>query len=374
MKKPKIAFLIPRLGITDRGAEVFVHELSKRLSRDFEITIWTRKPKFESKMIKDLLKDGITIRSVSCVVENNWLTRRLYSTKLEKLMDVFHISPSEIEMLTFSLICFPYLLRADFDILFPANGVWGAVVSRIVRAIKRTPFVYTSLGGIEPLIARQRPNLYFAINPGIKRWLKSHFPKIRVELISTGVDLNKFKPQGPRLQINLPRPIFLTVSALVPEKRIDLTIKAVGKLKQGSLLVVGDGPLKSELMLQAEKYLGKDRFLFQSVKHYRIPEFYRSADVFTHSAPWEVGWGLVHLEALASGLPVVGNREENLEFLMNEPELLCDVENIEEYSLCLDKASKKKRGMYWRNKAKNYSWEKVAKKYKNLLLEVLSKY
>lgn len=373
MLRPTIGFLIPRLGITDRGAEVFVHELSKRLSRDFEITIWTRKPKAESKMIKDLLKAGITIRNVSCVVESNWLTRRLYSTKLGKLMEIFHISPSEIEMLTFSLICFPYLLRSDYDILFPVNGIWGALVCRIVRAIKKRPFMYTSMGGIEPLIAKQKPSVYITVNPAIMRWLKSNFPKLRVEFVSTGVDLKKFKLQGRRAQIDLPRPIFLTVSALVPEKRVDLTIKAVGKLKQGSLLVVGDGPLKSELTLQAEKILGKDRFHILSVKHNRMPQFYRTADIFAHSAPWEVGWGLVHLEALASGLPVVANKEENLEFLMGEQEFLCDVENIEEYSLCLDRASSKKRGMYWRNKVKNYSWEKVAKKYKDLLLEVLNR-
>ena len=372
MKKHKIAFLIPRLGITDRGAEIFVFELSKHLSIDFEITILTRRPKVESKMVNDLLKMGITIKKVSCVAESNWLTRRLYSTKLGKFLEVFHISPNEIEMLTFSLMSFPYLIKSDYDILFPVNGIWGAVLCRIVRVIKGTPFVYTSVGGIEPLIARQKPNIYFTINPRIKRWFKSHFPKIRVEFISTGVNLKKFKPQGKKAQINLPRPVFLTVSALVPEKRIDLTIKAVGKLKQGSLLVVGDGPLKSELTRLALKILGKDRFHILSVGHYRMPEFYRTADVFTHSAPWEVGWGLVHLEALASGLPVVANREENLEFLISDQRFLCDVENTEEYSLCLDRTSKEKRGMYWRNKVKNYSWEKVAKKYKDLLLEVLS--
>ena len=374
MRKPKISFLIPRLGITDRGAEILVYELARRLSKDFEIVIWVRKSKSKPALLEELVKCGITIKKITCIPEKHWLAHLLYVfPPLRNIFDKFHVGPTELEMLSFSIMSIPELLKVNFDILFPVNGVWGAVVCRLIRVFRRTPFVYTSVGGIEPLIARQKPDMYFTINPGIKRWLNTHFPKLRVEFISTGVDLKKFSMLGNKASVNLPRPVFLTVSALIKDKRVDLTIKALALLKRGSLLIVGEGPFKSELMLLAEKYLGKDRFLFQSVRYNRLPEFYRAADVFAFSAPKEVGWGMVHLEALASGLPVVANKEENIAFLMGKQEFLCDVENIEEYSICLDRASKKKTGSYWRNKVKNYSWEKVAKKYKDLLLEVLSK-
>lgn len=372
MKKPKIGFLIPRLGITDRGAEVMVYELASRLMKDFEVVVWVRKSNTRSSLIGDLVKRGVIVKKVSCISEQHLIARIPYAFPfLRKTLNTFHFNPSEIEMLTFSLACMLQLFLVRLDILFPVNGIWGSIVCRFVRAARGIPFVYTSVGGIEPVVARQAPNLYITINPGIARYLKQHFPRLRVMFIPTGVDLHKFSSKGDKVHINLPRPIFLTVAAFVPEKRVDLTIKAVGRLKQGSLLIVGDGPLKLELMEIAEQYLGKGRFLFQSVKYDKLPEFYRAADVFAFSAPSEVGWGLVHLEALASGLPVVANREENIEYLLGKDwPLLCDVHDVIDYSEKLAQAPTIKREM--RSLVKNYSWEKIAIQYKKVILEVIN--
>ncbi len=372
MKKPKIGFLIPRLGIIDRGAEVFVYELAKRLQRDFDVVVWVRKSDNESALLDDLARRGVVIKSVSCIPQQQWLAQIPYVFPfLRKTLEKFHLNPSEIEMLSFSIACLPQLFSEKIDLLFPANGVWGSVVCRFVRLIRRKPFVYATLGGMEPLIARQKPNIYIALFPTIARWLRTNFPKLKVTFIPLGVDLKKFSPKGEHAAINLPRPLFITVSALVPEKQVDLTIKAVAKLKKGNLLIVGDGPLKSPLVKLAENTLGTGRFQFVKIGYSDLPKYYSAADIFAFSAPWEVGWSIVHLEALASGLPVVANREKNLEYLLGKDwPLFCNASDIDDYSRALERATKVKVDS--RNLVENYSWDKIAGKYKKILLGVIN--
>lgn len=370
--KPRITFLIPRLGIVDRGAEVFVYELAKNLRRDFEITIYVRFSTEKYGLISDLEKLGVQMRRVRSVSEDHWLVGILYAiAPFRPTLEKFHLSPFEVEMLTFSLACLRHLLTADTQILFPANGVWGVFVCRVIRFVRGTPFIYASLGGIEPLVAKQKPDIYVSTNQGIERWLKKNYPNLRVKYISTGVDLKKFSPYGKRADIDLPRPIFIIVSALVPEKRVDLTIKAVAKLKKGSLLIVGDGPLKLKLLAEADKYLGEDRYLFRSVGYEELDEYYRAADVFTHAAPWELGWSMVILEALATNLPVVANREENVVELLRGVGMTCDVTDTNEYARALRRALTLKSSDRPRRLIENFHWTKIAGQYQKLLYNLL---
>ena len=370
--KPKIGILIPQLGITDRGAEITIYELAKCLHPEFDITIWVRFVLKPSQLIKDLALRGIHIRQIKCITGDNWFIQRIYKFNFFKnVLDKFHLTPFEIEMLGFSLICLPQLLSDKIDILFPANGFWGALICKFVRFTRSIPFIYSSLGGIEPLIAKLKPDAYITTNPVIKRFLKTHFSDLKVTYISTGVDLNKFNPNGKVAQINLVHPIILTISALYPWKKVDLTIKAVGKLRKGSLLIIGNGPLKSNLIQAAQKYLGNGRFLFQSSAYSRLDQFYRAADVFTHSAPWEVGWGMVHLEALATNLPVVANKEENLVKLLKGIGITCDVSNIKKYAKALERALSSKRDFHRRLRMEKFSWSTISKQYKKCFYDLV---
>ena len=371
MKKPKIAFLIPRLGIRDRGAEVVVYELAKRLQGDFEVTIFARRSKSKSWLVADLKKKGIVVKNVRCIAANSWFPKTLYSLRfLKKYLIKYHFNPDEIEMFTFSLFAFPSLLSEKIDILFPANGVWGAVAGRIIRLFKGTPFVYTSHGGIEPAIAMQKPDIYFALNRKIERWYKKHFPSLKVVFLPNGVDLKRFKPKGKKAKVNLKRPIYLAVGAFLPVKKLDVTIRAVAKLKKGSLMIIGDGPLKRDLIHLAKKELGIKRFLFKKIANHDIPAYYRTSDVFTHAAKGEPS-SLVVTEALASNLPVVANDEELLRFLVGKAGILCNVENTVEYAKALKEASITDFSDKPRKQSLRHSWKKSARQYKNTINKVI---
>lgn len=366
MKKPKIAFLIPRLGINDRGAEVFTFELSCYLSKSLDITLWVRKSEKPSSLLSELVKRDVNIKMVGCIREGDWPAKFLYRSPLKPLLDKFHLNPAEIEMFSFSLACLPGLIFGGYDILFPNNGLWGAIVCRIVKIFKGIPFVYTSHGGAEPLIAKQNPNCYFALNHIVERWFKKYYPKMKVVFCPNGVNMQRFNPQGEKVKLDLEHPIFLTVAAFTPVKRIDLTIKAVAKLKKGSLLILGDGPLRGELENLGEKLFGKKRFMVKSVENNQMPKYYRSADIFTLAAQGEPG-SLVHLEAMACGLPVVVNNEEHLRFVVGKGGILVNVADIEAYSRGLKHAVETDFGDLPRKQAEKFSWEKIGLRYKKMI-------
>lgn len=356
MKKPKIAILVPRFGLVNRGVEVFTKELLFRLGEDFEMTIYSR------------VKTTRETKKVLAVAETNRLINWVYNLSpwLKERLDKYQLNPVGFEMLTFSVFAFPKLLFGDYDLLFPQNGVWGAIACWWVRAIRRTPFVYRSAGGKEPPIVRQKPNVYIATNPEVCDWIKAYRPEVKAVLIPNGVDLKKFSPTVRPARLNLERPIYLCVAALIPAKRIDLAVKAVSKLKTGSLLVVGDGPLKKELSSLGIKLLGKKRFLIKKMPYRKMPNLYTAADVFTLPSP-EEPFGIVYLEALASGLPVVAPNDRSRRYIVGRAGILGNLGNLGEYARVLKKAAELNWGDRPRKQAEKFSWEKIGKKYKKEL-------
>lgn len=365
--KTKIAFLIPGLGKVERGAEHAVLELSKRLSRDFEIIIFSRGYPQEFGV-----NHSIKIRKIWAVSRDNKLLNYFYKAspkKIKAILDILNLSPQGLEMLSFSLLLLPILIFEKFDILFPVSGLWGALLCRAVRVFKNTPFVYASHGGEEPLIAKQKPDVYVALTRYTESWLNNHYPKLKVVYIPNGVDTQKFSPKGEKVNIGLERPIILTVAHFIESKRIDLAIWAVAKLKVGSLLIVGDGPLKSKIVEKGRRELGA-RFKLVAVGYNKMPAYYRSCDVFTlpsfaDPAP------LVYLEAAGCNLPLVAPDDDRRKLEIGDAAVYCEVENADDYARALRKALRKKIGT--REWAIAHSWDKIASQYKKLLFALVEK-
>jgi len=114
-----------------------------------------------------------------------------------------------------------------------------------------------------------------------------------VVLWPRGVDIRHFHPRA--VDLGLPRPIFLCVGRVAVEKNLEAFL---GLDLPGTKLIVGDGPARAALM---RKY---PQAVFLGARQGEaLAQAYAAADVFVFPSRTDT-FGLVLLEALASGLPV----------------------------------------------------------------------
>jgi D-inositol-3-phosphate glycosyltransferase len=139
-------------------------------------------------------------------------------------------------------------------------------------------------------------------------------PADRVRVAPCGVDTGEFTPDGELWPRN-GRARLLCLGRLVERKGVDVAIQAMPHLPEAELLVAG-GPPAADLAADGEAHrltglaarLGvADRVqLLGSVAHESVPALVRSADVVV-ATPWYEPFGIVPLEAMSCGRPVVGS-------------------------------------------------------------------
>ncbi|WP_024510477.1 glycosyltransferase family 1 protein [Bradyrhizobium sp. ARR65] len=114
-----------------------------------------------------------------------------------------------------------------------------------------------------------------------------------VVLWPRGVDTNLFHPRD--VDLCQPRPVFLCVGRVAVEKNLEAFLELD---LPGTKVIVGDGPAR--LMLE-QKY--PQAVFLGALEGERLAEVYAAADVFVFPSRTDT-FGLVLLEALASGLPI----------------------------------------------------------------------
>jgi len=138
------------------------------------------------------------------------------------------------------------------------------------------------------------------------------FGSKQIEVISLGVDLKRFTPIKEKRK---PFKTILFVGRLVEEKGVlDLysafkTYLGFSKYKKLRLLIVGEGPLKKELTKKIITDKLKNYITIEQSSYDLIHKIYQKADIFVTPSKttktWEEQYGMVLLEALASGLPII---------------------------------------------------------------------
>ncbi|MBX5447387.1 MAG: glycosyltransferase family 4 protein [Acidothermus cellulolyticus] len=154
-----------------------------------------------------------------------------------------------------------------------------------------------------------------------RRLARAIGPGARLARLSPGVDPAVFHPgvdgSAVRRRHRLgDDPVVVCVSRLVPRKGQDMLIRALTPLRRripgARLLLVGDGPYRSRLQQLAARYAVSDAVVFAgAVSWSELPAYYAAGNVFAMPCRdrWfhldVEGFGIVYLEAAATGLPVV---------------------------------------------------------------------
>ncbi|MEA3254915.1 MAG: glycosyltransferase [Candidatus Altiarchaeota archaeon] len=135
--------------------------------------------------------------------------------------------------------------------------------------------------------------------------------------------------------------IILFLGRLVPYKGVDYLVRAfkdVGdEIKDVVLIIAGDGPLKNELK-QLVGDLGLNGVLFVSVAEEDLPHYYAACDVFAlPSVTRQEAFGVVLLEAMACGKPVIATNVGGVPYVVGESGIIVEPRNTEALSSAISK-------------------------------------
>lgn len=258
-------------------------------------------------------------------------------------------------------------LKNNFDVIVPTNGRSQVFLCRLWSWVLGKKMLVTGHSGIgfdDYLNLWARPDVFVTMSDFQKSWAKRFGFGVKIEKIPNGVDLEKFTPQGKEFSHGLPGKVVLSVSALTSPKRVDLIIRAVAKTNR-SLLIVGDGPLKADLESLGNNLL-PGRFKILKAEYNQMPEIYRSADTFVFVAYERESFGIVLLEAMASGLPIVTSDDPIRREIVGEAGLFVDPTNLTDFA---QKLTTEQNGDTIKQ-AEKFSWDKISREYEKVFSDL----
>jgi glycosyltransferase involved in cell wall biosynthesis len=136
-------------------------------------------------------------------------------------------------------------------------------------------------------------------------------PASRIAVVPCGVDLDRFSPSGPRAARD-GRHRILSLGRLVERKGVETTVRAMTAVPGAELVIAGGGDAiadaeQARLRSVAAAFGVQDRIrLLGRIARQDVPALLRSADAVV-SVPWYEPFGMVPLEAMACGVPVVAS-------------------------------------------------------------------
>jgi glycosyltransferase involved in cell wall biosynthesis len=165
----------------------------------------------------------------------------------------------------------------------------------------------------EARIARDADRIVATASSEVFELLRMGANPRALKIVPCGVDLDHFTPEGPRDARRAGRMRVVTLSRLVPRKGVDTVIDAIAAVPEAELVIAGGGdgpdlatdPEARRLAALARAAGVADRvYLRGRLERSRVPLLLRSADAVV-CAPWYEPFGIVPLEAMACGVPVI---------------------------------------------------------------------
>lgn len=294
----------------------FVLDLSKELNKYYEVTVLApADPKAEDE---EILEGIPIIRYHYCPI-HRWETL-CYPGAIVPRMKEKKIRILLVPLLFIGLWWKLLKILPQFDFV---HAHW-LIPQGIVQSFFRKPYVVTGHGG-------DITSLNVPIIKQLKRRCLQKASHVTVVSQALQNDLKKMEiacekttilPMGCRTgefgrHYRIPnyfgqgnKPVVLFVGRLVEVKGVSYLIEAMQEI-DAVLIIIGDGPSRAALERQAGE-LGQDIRFLGAKNHEELKTIYASADVFmvpsvTTASGDKEGFGLVILEAMASGLPVVAS-------------------------------------------------------------------
>lgn len=290
----RILFALAGLHRVDRGAEIALISVARELTKlGHEVTLVGSGPPRPSEPYRYL-----EVPSISRGRFEGW-------PKIPTLRN-----ETSWEEATFAPGLLAKFRPSDFEVTatcaFPFTH-WA--LRRPTFGARRPRHIFITQNGDWPAYGKNSEFRFFSCD-GLVCTNADYFERNRTQyrsaLIPNGVDLDRFRPgraERERFAMPFEGPVILMVSALIPSKNVAAGIAAAARVPNATLVVAGDGPLRTDLKKLADELL-PGRYRQMTVPVADMPALYRSADVFMHLSVDE-SFGNVFVEAMATGIPTV---------------------------------------------------------------------
>ena len=224
-----------------------------------------------------------------------------------------------------------------------------------------------------PITKRWQTRLHgnIAVSQAARRYVNNTFPG-NYEIIPNGIDFKHFASEtAPYPEYQDGKLNILFVGRLEKRKGLRYLLEAYSKLKWEQpnirLIVVGPGnPDKESYRILSSHNLRDVEFVGR-VSYDDLPRYYASSDIFCSPATGAESFGIVLLEAMAAGKPVVASDIEGFRGVMTEGEQGMFVPKKDSDALAKtlgilakDAELRNKLGAQGRRLAEEYRWEVVA--------------
>ena len=221
-----------------------------------------------------------------------------------------------LEQRSFALFLYHLLRRRRYDIVHYNELVMGSALYHLRHYFGgKFKLLYCNGAPSPPIHYHHRCDFAQTLTePAYSEARAFGLTEDRLFLVPYGVDAQCFSPgrrfhrPAIRNELGIPEEVkvVLTVGALQREhKRIEHLIREVSMINDTIwLLAAGQRTAETPLLEEEAERLLPSRYRFVSWPHERVPLLYASADIFVLASLTE-GFGLVIVEAILSGLPVV---------------------------------------------------------------------
>ncbi|MFC1956965.1 glycosyltransferase family 4 protein [Chloroflexota bacterium] len=225
---------------------------------------------------------------------------------------------------------------------------------------------------------------HVAVSKPAEQFVSKYFPA-DYNIIPNGIDTQHFSPNvAPIDELCDGKLNILFVGRLEKRKGADYLLKAYRRVKRdipnSRLIIVGPGTkLRDKYEKQVKKYDLKDVVFTGHTSHEELPRYYKTADVFCAPATGWESFGIVLLEAMAVGKPIVASDIDGYasilthgaEGLLVPPK---DDKSLAQalISLLNDEKLRQEMGAKGILKAQEYDWKNVARQVEGLYKKILS--
>jgi phosphatidylinositol alpha-mannosyltransferase len=288
----------------------------------------------------------------------------------EENFDIIHLHEPFMPMLCSAVLRFSD--TANVGTFHACHGKPGYKVGRPVSTI---------------MLKRRRRKLHgkVAVSKAAMEFANKYVPGY-YDMIPNGIDLDHFSPDvSPIDEFCDGKLNILFVGRMESRKGLGYLIKAYGRVKEeipdSRLIIVGPGTrLRGKYEKQVKRACLKDVVFVGHVSYDDLPRYYRTADIYCSPATGQESFGIVLLEAMAVGKPIVASNIEGYASVLTHGSEGLLVPPRDDrmlaqalVSLATDESCRQQMGARGKLKAKEYSWEHVAQRVLDYYLRVLSK-